>query len=371
MISTFGKTGAVMKAFAIGLLAAFAGHATATAQDVPPTFNAQARVTEALETVRPIAMNSDKVDWPAVDARARELAATAKDTIDLLPAYHLIVYSLGDNHSFINPTAAQVDEWIRRNGRDRYLPDTPRRRRAVSEFTRRPVSGRDLTLPRGRSAREIVVPAYDGTDPENAFADSIAAQIVANPASCGFVVDLRGNSGGNMGPMQLGLTPLFGEGYSFPAVAGPGMTDAVYRIENGAIMGYETADATEGMNFGKLTNWPNEPALGRAPVAVLIDQATASSGEATAIIFKGRVGTRFFGERTYGIASANQDVTLSDGLQLLVTIAYLKDSSGRTYPDGIPPDETVATGPGSAADPDDAVIEAAKAWLAQQNACAA
>lgn len=360
-----------MKAFALGVLAAIAVHATAKAQDAVPTFDAQARVTEALAAVRPIAMNRDKVDWPTVEARARELAATAKDTIDLLPAYHLIVYSLGDNHSFINPTNAQVDEWIRRNGRDRYLPDTPRRRRAVSAFQRRPVSGRDLTLPQGRTAREIVVPAYDGTDPENAFADSIAAQIVANPASCGFIVDLRGNSGGNMGPMQLGLTPLFGEGYSFPAVAGPGMTDAVYRIENGAIMGYETADATEGMNFGKLTNWPNEPALGRAPVAVLIDQATASSGEATAIALVGRAATRFFGEKTFGIASANTDLTLSDGTQFLVTIAYLKDRAGRTYPDGIPPDDAVATGPGSAADPDDAVVEAAKAWLATQDACAA
>lgn len=367
----FRKTGAVMKAFALGVLAAMAGHASAMPQDVPPRFDAQARVTEALETVRPIAMNRDEVDWPTVEARARELAATAKDTIDLLPAYHLIVYSLNDNHSFINPTAAQVDEWIRRNGRDRYLPDTPRRRRAVSAFQRRPVSGRDLTLPLGRTAREIVVPAYDGTDPDNAFADSIAAQIVANPATCGFVIDLRGNSGGNMGPMHLGLSPLFGEGYSFPAIAGPGMTDAVYRIENGTIMGYETADATDGTNFGKLTNWLNEPELGRAPVAVLIDQATASSGEATAIIFKGRVATRLFGERTFGIASANQDVTLSDGLQLLVTIAYLKDSAGRTYPDGVPPDESVATGPGSAADPNDAVVEAAKAWLVQQNACAA
>jgi len=344
--------------------------APAKAQQTP-AFDAQARITEALAAVRPIAMNSDQVDWVAVEARAREMVSTARDTIDLLPAYHLIVWSLGDGHSFINPTDAQIDEWVRRNNRDRYLPDTPRRRSSVSAFMRRQVSGRDLALDGGRTAREIVVPAYSGTDADNGFADSVGAQIIANPESCGFVVDLRGNTGGNMGPMQLGLSPLMGEGYSFPAVAGPGMLDGVYRIENGAIMGYDTSTARKGENFGRLTNWPERPALAAAPVAVLIDQATASSGEATAIALIGRNATRFFGEKTFGLASANQDLVLSDGIRLLLTISYLKDSAGRTYPEGVPPDVAVATGPGDPNDPDDAVVEAAKAWLTTQGACAA
>ncbi|WP_336978385.1 hypothetical protein [Brevundimonas nasdae] len=81
-------------------------------------------MTKALQAVRPIAMNRDRVDWVAVERQARELAGPAEDTIDLLPAYHLIVWSLGDNHSLILPTDAQVDEWIRRNGRDRYRPSS-------------------------------------------------------------------------------------------------------------------------------------------------------------------------------------------------------------------------------------------------------
>lgn len=98
----------------------------ATSTRAQESFDAQARVTEALEAMRPIAMTRDKVDWNLIEQRARDLAKPAGDTIDLLPAYHWIVWSLGDNHSLILPTAEQVDEWIRRNGRDRYLPQPSR-----------------------------------------------------------------------------------------------------------------------------------------------------------------------------------------------------------------------------------------------------
>ena len=359
-----------MKAFAIGVLAAIAGHASAMAQDAPPAFDAQARVTEALAAVRPIAMNRDRVDWVAVEAHARELAATAKDTIDLLPAYHLIVWSLGDNHSQIITTDAQVDEWIRRNKRDRYLPDTPRRRRAVSEFTRRPVSGQQLDLPGPGVARLVVVPAFLGDDADNAFATSITEALGGAGGECGYVVDLRGNTGGNMFPMVTGLWPLLGEGYGFPAIAGPGLEDSRVTLEGGQMVGYATPDAAPEV-FNALPVWRSGHDLSQLPVAVLIDQIVGSSGEGTAIALRGRDNTRFFGEKTYGVASANEVLTLSDGMRLAVTVAYLKDSAGRTYPDGIPPDEPVPTGPGSATDPDDAVVEAAKAWLSVQPGCTA
>lgn len=336
-----------------------------------PVFDAQARVTEALAAVRPIAMNRDQVDWTAVEAQARGIAANAHDTVDLLPAYHLIVWSLRDEHSFMQPTGAQFDAWIARTNGRRYLPDTPSPRRFTSEFTRRSVSGRDLPLPGGPVARAVVVPAYQGQDEDGSFATSIMEALTATPTACGYVVDLRGNTGGNMGPMIGGLSPLLGEGYTAPAVAGPGLEDAVFRIQDGQQMGYLTPDATEGVPLGALPAWPDRPGIAQAPVAILLDQATSSSGEATAIVFGGRPATRSFGEKTFGIASANQDVPLSDGVVLFVTIALLKDPTGRSWPRGIDPDQVVATGPGDAADPDDAVVEAAKAWLATQASCRA
>ncbi len=330
-------------------------------------FDPQARVTEALEAVRPVALNRDSVDWVSVEARARELAASASDTVDLLPAYHWIVWSLGDNHSFIIPSEEQYDEWVRRNGRNRYLPDLPRPRVSNSGFLGRPVSGRDLSLETGSVARTVVVPAFDGSDADNAFAQSITSALGGGSA-CGFVVDLRGNSGGNMFPMIAGLWPLLGEGFSYPAIAGPGLEDGRISFESGQMVGYASPGAS-AQTFGALSTWTPGTAISQLPVAVLIDQGVASSGEAAAIALRGRRGTRYFGEPTYGIASANSILTLSDGIQMAVTAAYLRDSQGRTYPDGIPPDEPVTTGEGDPGDPDDAVLEAAKAWLAQQPSC--
>jgi len=333
------------------------------------TFDAQARITEALNAVRPIAMNRDQVDWTAVETRARDIASHARDTVDLLPAFHLIVWSLHDEHSFMKPTPAQLEEWLKRTNGSRYLPDTPRPRASVSAFKGRPVSGRDLALGGGGRATAVVVPGYSGVDADNSFARSIAEAIEARPAACGYVVDLRGNTGGNMGPMLAGLSPLLGEGFAIPAIAGPGMFDAVIKVEGDHLMGYPTPDASEGMPMGTIPGGAPPPALAGAPVAVLIDQVTGSSGEAIAVAFRGRGHTRFFGEKTFGIASGNQDVPLQDGVTLFVTIGLLKDSAGRTYPDGILPDEPVGAGPGDPDDPDDAVVEAAKAWLSTQERC--
>lgn len=335
------------------------------------TFDPQARVTEALEAVRPIAMNSHEVDWVAVEAQARDIASRAHDTVDLLPAFHLIVWSLHDEHSFMQPTEAQLNTWLERTDGSRYLPDTPRPRGSTSEFRDRPVSGRDVPLGSRFVARAVVVPGYKGDDADNSFAGSITDALGTGSGTCGYLVDLRGNTGGNMGPMIAGLAPLMGEGFSIPSIAGPGMFDAVMRIQGDQMVGYITPDAAEGMPMGRLPRGTPTPELARAPVAVLIDQVTGSSGEAVAVALKGREHTRFFGEKTYGIASANQPVPLSDGVTLHVAIALLKDTAGRTYPEGIVPDEAVATGPGDAADPDDAVVEAAKAWLAIQPACSA
>lgn len=355
--------------FGLGLALALVVATPGAAQDAP-TFDAQARVTEALEAVRPIAMNRDTVDWTAIEARARGIAAEASDTIDLLPAYHLIVWSLGDEHSFMQASDAQIDEWIRRNNRNRFLPDTPRPRASQSAFKRRTVSARDLALPNGRVAREVVVPAHSGDDPGDAYGNAVAGHLTATAGTCGYVIDLRGNTGGNMGPMILGLSPLMGEGYTIPAIADATNFNAVMRIENGGVVGLESPNATETIPFETLADWPEDPTLSTAPVAVMIDQATASSGEAVAIALRGRANTRFFGETTFGVASANLPRLLSDGITLHVTIALLRDSEGRTYLEGFPPDEAVATGPGRPDDPDDAVQEAAKSWLAQQTACA-
>ena len=103
-------------------------------------------------------------------------------------------------------------------------------------------------------------------------------------------------------------------------------------------------------------DWPRISAAG-APVAVLIGPHTTSSGEMTAIAFRGRPATRFFGEPTAGYTTGNQVFDLSDGAHLVVTSVYVEDRNGVGFTGAISPDETT---------PVDQADERALAWPARQ-----
>jgi C-terminal processing protease CtpA/Prc len=102
---------------------------------------------------------------------------------------------------------------------------------------------------------------------------------------------------------------------------------------------------------------------------VLYDGGTASSGEATAISFRGRANTRSFGSPTGGRSTANSTFTLSDGVRLLLTTATMVDRAGTRYGSKVVPDEPItATTPFSPGAIDE-VVTAATRWLAQQPMC--
>ncbi len=73
------------------------------------------------------------------------------------------------------------------------------------------------------------------------------------------------------------------------------------------------------------------PISERTPVAVLIGPLTASSGEATAIAFRGRPNTKFFGEHSCGLSTANETVPLPDGAKLMLTVSLEADRKGNIY----------------------------------------
>jgi C-terminal processing protease CtpA/Prc len=178
---------------------------------------------------------------------------------------------------------------------------------------------------------------------------------------------MRGNLGGNVWPMTVGVGALLGEGWQSYEIDRDGKRSPYVRLEQGAAVIVSGEQA--GLTIIAPDAWQPLPALAEVPVAMLIDDAVASSGEGMAVAFRGRANTRFFGQRTYGSASSNEGFVLDDRVNIVVTTAMMSDRTGAIYPDGVPPDDEVAFGPGDAADPDDAVVEAAKAWLGAQPAC--
>lgn len=168
------------------------------------------------------------------------------------------------------------------------------------------------------------VPSIGRHDDGQAYADTLAAGLTAHPEACAAVVDLRGNDGGDMGPMYAGLSPLLPDGTALSFVSRMGTTDVV--IDGNSVTGGGTPTTTAG---GKL----------EVPVAVLTDGVTASSAEATLLAFRGLDNVRTFGEPTAGYASANMVIDYPDGRSLMLTTAKDKARTGEEFTeDPIAPD---------------------------------
>lgn len=120
----------------------------------------------------------------------------------------------------------------------------------------------------------------------------------------GWLVDLKGNMGGNMWPMLVGVGPVLEEdtlGYSFDS----NNTKTAWRYEEGKALADGDIEA-ETANYCTLK-------FANPVVAVLTDTLTASSSEAVAVAFKARKHTQSFGAGTCGVSTGRSRFCLSDG----------------------------------------------------------
>lgn len=351
----------------IALVVVLSASRSVSAGEAVP-FDARARVAEAVAIARVHAYRTAKVDWPALEARLQVRSASARDGTDLLPVYVALLDGLGDGHSFLQVPEEQRLAYLARHG-EAFDAGLNRPSMTSTFIMRRDLTTRSLALRRGRQAQLLTVPkVFGGGAGARSYANTLFDQLAAAaPSACGYVLDLRGNVGGNVWPMLAGLSPLLGDGNLGGERNAAGALSFYARFESGAAIVNEGED--KGATIFALD--PGKPRLDltRAPVALLIDDGVASSGEGVAVAFKGRAATRFFGSRTFGVASSNEGFQLSGGENLVITTAMMTDRNGRTYPSGVAPDSPVAAGAGRADDPDDAVIEAAKRWLEGRRAC--
>jgi C-terminal processing protease CtpA/Prc len=188
--------------------------------------------------------------------------------------------------------------------------------------------------------------------------DQIAA--VDADATCGWIVDLRRNTGGSALPMLLAIGPIVGEGTLGAFVVGEQQTNWIYQTGT-AQTGSRTLTITEPYTLKRAN----------LPVAVLTADFTNSGGEITAISFRNRPPTRSFGEPTGGSATTLDGRQLSDGALLRVSTGVYADRSGQSYADPIPPDQPVDIDWTLFGRDDDPVIKAASEWLRQQPTCTA
>lgn len=148
----------------------------------------------------------------------------------------------------------------------------------------------------------------------------------------GWIIDLRFNIGGNCEPMLLSLYDFLGN-------------NEVWGKMN---IDKKQVDRVSLKNGNYYYNWsksgyinPKGELLDTAKVALIIGALTASSGEITAMSFKGRPNTIFIGETSLGFTTSNINVNLPFGALMTLSVGYDCDRNGNYY-DRIIPDIAVS-----------------------------
>src|SRR5207244_1020919 len=218
-----------------------------------------------------------QINWTDFRAQVFARAQSAQTIADTYPAISLALGLLGDHHSFY--TTARGSGIGNPSGRRCAAPAVPT-----------PAVPADIGYVR--------VTPFSGSDAAavRAFADSVQNQIRSGdrPNLAGWIVDLRGNGGGNMWPMLAGVGPVLGDGvagYFMP----PGGTSSDWGYVNGAAVLNGNTQAIASSVYIPMRTMPR--------VAVLTDNLVASSGEAIAISFRARPNARAFGSATCGLST--------------------------------------------------------------------
>lgn len=171
----------------------------------------------------------------------------------------------------------------------------------------------------------VKLPPFSGNHDEGVkYANAVLTAIPDDIP--GVVIDLRGNTGGNMYPMIA----------------------AVHRFlpDDDQALRFRTRKSTQWIPLSYAVQVAGVDKCSRinCPVAILTDDWTASSGEATLICFRGLDYVRVFGGPTAGYASANQPFPLPGGDQLILTTGCDVARTGEVFcDDPIAPDIVTET----------------------------
>ena len=298
----------------------------------PPAPAAAAYLDEAIEKIRRHALKADGVDWDRARAKALLYASGAKTPAQTYDAVTYLVRVLKDNHSLFVSAAD-----TRRGAENRRVDDFNLHSELVGTHAL-------LRIPGFGMAHR---------DRQVAFADDISARIekLAESNPCGWVLDLRENTGGNMYPMLAGLWTFLGE-------------DTLGYFVRG-----ETRRPWRVLRMGRFASPAAKATLVQAPIAVLTGPRTNSTGEAVALSFRNRPNTRSFGLPTGGRSTANAPYPMSDGATLVLMVSVMADRTGWLAGSKIAPDEEVAPAKGPVAPGEDPVVRAAARWLDGQPPC--
>ena len=319
-------------------------------------FSQEPHIREVLDGVIQVAQTKslyrEMVNWEAVKDSMYHLAADAKDIPDLAPAFNCLLEALHDEHGRIfykhQPIAyyysGELKEHQRAFDMDMY--------QQVQSGTIYPFRA-ELIDERIGYVRIVGLGMGDNEQMARNIQDEVCR--LRNAGADRWIVDLRYNGGGNMNPMVEGLATIIGNGPSGGAVGVVPTDDVTWEIVDG-----------DFFNNGYSIRLPNSCSYDSFPkVAVLTSLYTASSGEAVAVIFKGRDRTRFFGGNTLGMVTGTNWEVISEEISMSISVNYYRDRTGKVYRNYVDVDEEIAFASDTEARIDPCVRRSIE-WLMQE-----
>ena len=171
----------------------------------------------------------------------------------------------------------------------------------------------------------VKLPAHRGVKVSDAeYTHTVLDFLQSHLDAAGVVIDLRDNRGGNMYPMISAVAPLLPDGALLKFMTRKRTTP----------ISLDYVVRSSGLNLAEISRFPDT-----TPVAILINDWTGSSGEATLLCFRGLDNVRTFGIPTAGYASANLTFPMADGYLLLITTGCDVARTGEVFcDDPIAPD---------------------------------
>lgn len=255
----------------------------------------------------------------------------AKSVTEAMPAVSLMYQMLGDFHGMAlyngktykwNTTHIKVD-------RELY-------KELLAKYKKNKQTIETRMLEKGYGY--ILIPGNNPT--KQGETQMITAQIQdslakLNPARLkGVIIDLRLNTGGNMWPMILGVGNLVSKGKLGSFIYPDASKNESWLVKDTSIYS-DTIKVCSVKALGKVNP--------KIKIAVLTSPYTASSGEATAITFKGQKNACIIGDTTAGYTTANESFSMY-GVEFIMAQAAEADRNGKIYYKNVPPDKEVIAG---------------------------
>ena len=370
-----GRARSSQIAFAFTVLC-FMGGVVSPAQEpdgISPA--AKTYLEQALDLMQKNALHKKSIDWAQLRRETLAHAKGAQTTADTYPAIAFAFTQLQEHHSWLQlPDNLPGDKRQAISAEMAKITGKPLSDSKPSPFFPQKEMQGHIDRYKDSVIAHVFVPMCVGPYSEwekngpyfQEFAEKLHRIVTDLQAQKpkGWIIDLRGNAGGNMWPMLAGIGTLIGEGDLGAFLAAD--DERVPWFYRSGKAGTRTPDGKEDIS-AEIKQPPF--AFSESPwVAVLLDRGTGSSGEAVAISFAGRPRTRSFGEHTAGFSTSNQIYPLPDGASLFLCDGVEADRTGKLYPDGLEPDMKVPVADARPAEENDPALLAADQWLAQHTA---